>query len=198
MKHRLFVAINPPPEVLDHIGQLQRELDKLKLPIKWNPLDKIHITLAWLGHLPAEEVARMRGIVANTARQFRAHQLQPVAIDTMYQRHEPSLVYLLLADPEGELAALQKELTRKVDEITPQPRQKFLLHITIGWVLKSDPTRVKHTLDEIDKVEMEPWPKFSVTQMTLYESFSTKAGSSYSRMGSFNLGNRVSELAEVS
>lgn len=191
MKHRLFVAIDLPDAVKSEVEKLQLTLDKLRLPVKWELPQKIHLTLSFLGRLADEEASLMRRIIANTAGVFRPHLLQPVALDTLYQRHEPSPVYLLVADREGELTSLQKELTRKFDEITPQPRHKFMPHIVIGRILKSDPTLVKQSMDKLSDVEIEPLPEFEVSQISLYESHLSKAGSSYQRLGSFNLGNKL-------
>ena len=191
MKHRLFVAVDMPDAVKSEVEKLQISLDKLRLPVKWELPQKIHLTLSFLGRLADEEASLMRRIITNTATAFRPHLLQPVALDTLYQRHEPSLVYLLVADREGELTSLQKELTRKFDEITPQPRHKFMPHIVIGRILKSDPTLVKQSMDKLSEVEIEPLPQFEVQKISLYESHLSKSGSSYQRLGSFNLGNKL-------
>ena len=190
MKHRLFVAVDLPGEVKSQIEKLQLTLDKLRLPVKWELPQKVHLTLSFLGRLADEDVNQARRIVANTARIFSPHTLQLVAIGTLYQRHEPSLIYLLVADRSGELTDLQAELARRVDEITPQPQHKFWAHVTIGRVLKSDPTVVKHSLDKLEEVDIDPLVEFEVDKICLYESFLTKAGSSYQRLGSFNLGNK--------
>lgn len=191
MKHRLFAAVDLPDAVKSEVEKLQLTLDKLRLPVKWELPQKIHLTLSFLGRLADEEVNLMRRIIANTTGTFRPHLLQPVALDTLYQRHEPPLVYLLVADREGELTSLQKELTRKFDEITPQPRRKFMPHIVIGRILKSDPTLVKQSMDKLSDVEIEPLPEFEVSQISLYESHLSKAGSNYQKLGSFNLGNKL-------
>ena len=187
MKHRLFVAVDLPGEVKSQIEKLQLTLDKLRLPVKWELPQKVHLTLSFLGRLTDENVNQVRRIVANTARIFSPHKLQLVALGTLYQRHEPSLIYLQVTDRSGELTALQAELARRVDEITPQPQHKFWAHVTIGRVLKSDPTVVKHSLDKLEEVDIDPLAEFEVDKICLYESFLTKAGSSYQRLGSFNL-----------
>ncbi len=117
--------------------------------------------------------------------------LQPVTLETLYQRHEPSLVYLLVADRDGELVSLQKKLSAALDEITPQPRRKFLPHLTIGRVRKSDPTFVKRSLDKLSQVEVEPISQFEVDRVHIYESFLSKSGSSHQRLAGFNLGKRL-------
>jgi len=190
LKHRLFVAVDLPEEVRSEVEKLQLSLDKLHLPVKWELPQKVHLTLSFLGRLTDEGVGQARAVVADTAQMFSAHPLRPITLGTLYQRHEPSLIYLFVTDRTGELAALQKELSGRLDKITPQPHHKFWAHVTIGRILKSGPTVVKQSLDKLEEVDIDPLPEFEVDKICVYESFLSKAGSSYQRLGSFNLGNK--------
>lgn len=189
MKHRLFAAINLPLDVSQKIEKLQLQLDQSHLPISWERTARMHLTLVFMGRLADEDMKRARGMVANVATQFRPHTLKLLGIETLFQRHEPSIVYVPVVDEEGELTLLQQELTRRVDEITPQPRRKFFPHITIGWIKKSDPTSVKQSLDRVNELDINFEVEFMVDKIHLYESFLSRSGSSYSRLESFNLGN---------
>lgn len=189
MKHRLFAAIDLPDQVASRVVRLQTELDKLGVPIVWEKPKQLHLTLVFMGRLPDEDAARVRGMLVNTARAFRSHTLRIGDLDTLYNRHELSILFLQIIDLEGELVSLQKELARRVDEVTPQPRQKFMPHITIGRIRKSDPTQVKHQLDKLADVEIDSLGEFTVDKVHLYESFLSKSGASYIKLASFNLGN---------
>jgi len=189
LKHRLFAAIDLPDQVMSQVAKLQTELDKLGVPIVWEKPKQLHLTLVFMGRLADEDAARVQGMLVNTARTFRSHTLRMGDLDTLYNRHEPSILFLQIIDLEGELVSLQKELARRVDEVTPQPRQKFMPHITIGRVRKSDPTQVKQFLERLSGVEIDSLGKFTVNQVHLYESFLSKSGASHVKLASFNLGN---------
>lgn len=190
MKHRLFVAISIPADVGNQIDLLQRRLDQLRLPVRWEPSHQVHLTLAWLGRLADADVGQVKQMINQVAGSGEPGRLQPVDLGTLYHRHEPAVIYLLLADQDGQVGRLQAELAEVLGQVTPQPRRKFLPHVTIGRVKKSDPTTVKQSLDKLSQVVFTPWPEFAVDQIHLYESFLSKSGSSYARLASFSLGNR--------
>jgi len=198
LKHRVFIAINLPAEVIAEIDKLQLKLDKLRLPIAWELPHKTHLTLNFMGKLEDQDIDKVRRALKQVVTNYPSLQLQPFMFDTLYIRHEPSLIYLLVKDEEGRLGELQKELTTQLDSITPQPGQKFLPHITIGRVKKSDPTFVKQTLDKISAVEIDPLSVFTVEKIDVMESFVSQVGSSFQRLGSISLGKRDEALAEVS
>ncbi len=192
------MAINLPVEVTMEIGQLQLRIDKLKLPINWDLPHKIHMTLNFMGHLEDADIVKVRQIVKQVATGYNPFTLRPVAVDALYIRHEQSVVYLLAQDMDERLGDLQKELTVNLDKLTPQPRQKFLPHITIGRIRKADPTFVKQTIDKLSQVEIDPLSQFAVEKIDVMESLVSKAGSSYQKLGSFTLGNKETVLTEVS
>jgi len=184
------MAIDLPTAVSTQVEKLQLELDKLRLPIKWEKSSKLHLTLAFLGKLDDSDIGQVRRIGREVTRSYAPFRLQPAVLDTLYQRHEPSLVYLLIANKDGDLDVLQKELAKSLSGVTPQPQRKFLAHVTIGRVLKSDPTHVKQSLDKLSDVEIDPLPEFDVWEIGLYESFVTQAGGSFQRVDRFILGNK--------
>lgn len=192
------MAIDLPIETASQIDVLQRQLDSMGLPVSWEPAGKIHLTLVFLGRLPDEEASRVNQVVRSVVGSYMPFSIQPAVLETMYHRHEPSVIYLLIANKDGELFALQRDLAKSLDQITPQPSRKYLPHVTIGKVRKSDPTYVKQVLDKLEQVEAPPLVEFEVTKIHLYESFLSKSGSSFTRLQSFSLGNNRSALADVS
>ena len=62
---RLFVAVRPPPSAVQHAAAAVGEVRPLALGLRWVPPERWHLTLAFYGEVPDDEVDR---VVARTAR----------------------------------------------------------------------------------------------------------------------------------
>lgn len=56
-KHRIFIAINLPLGIKNHLLQYKEKFDYL--PARWTKKENLHITLDFLGYLTDEEIAEL-------------------------------------------------------------------------------------------------------------------------------------------
>lgn len=176
MKHRLFIAIDLAVTTLGEIAALQPQLDKLKLPIIWEKHP--HITLNFLGKADPKAIIPL-------IPPFPSFTLQPLYLDTLYSRHEPTILYLSLAKSE-DLIQLQASISSGISSITPQPR-KFLPHITIARLRRTDPVSTKRFMDLISDFESPQFSPFVVDKIALYESLLSKSGATHRQISQFML-----------
>lgn len=182
MKHRLFLAIDVPSA---RIVALQSKLDGLRLPVIWEKPEKIHLTLNFLGRVSIDQIGGVSRIVKSAAYHFNQFSISLPFLETLYQRHDQTLLYLATSSPD--LAPLQKALCEGFDSIKfPQPR-RFLPHITIGKIKRTDPTTTKRVIDAISNLDYRPLPPFEVDHLTLYESHLSSKGSTYQKQATFRL-----------
>jgi RNA 2',3'-cyclic 3'-phosphodiesterase len=185
LKHRLFVAIDIPTELFSQIHSLQSRIDKLKLPVTWQPQEKIHLTTNFLGDIADETFQSVRNAIKAAIVNTPPFQLTPYFLETLYSRHEPAKIYLAPSGDIDILTALQSQLNFEfaARQLPQQPR--FLPHITIGHLKKADPTTTKSFLDELSRLEFSPLTTFTVDHITLYESLISQAGSHFQRVSTF-------------
>ncbi len=185
MKQRLFLAIELPDNVAKSVLQLQTQLDRLHLPIDWEPEEKLHLTLNFLGKVDDSLLSEISLIVRNRCSETQNFKLIPAFLETLYKRHETSIVYLGLGGDVTELKNLQKDLASAFSQLQFSQSERFLPHITIGKVKKNDPVVTKSVLDTINQQEFTPLPEFAVDHLTLFRSFPAKFDSHYQRVGRF-------------
>lgn len=183
MKHRLFIAVDLPETTKQEIVVLQHKLESLKLPIDWEPKEKLHLTLNFLGRLEDEEFSPVQSALSKAAQSFRNFELQPAFLETLYQRHDQSLIYLGIGGGVDELNQVYKQFASILNSLKNPQAQRYLPHITIGRMQKVDPTSVKAYLDKIEGCEFSPLSSFVVDHFTYYESFVSRLGSTYQRAG---------------
>ncbi|HJZ05688.1 2'-5' RNA ligase [Candidatus Amesbacteria bacterium RIFCSPHIGHO2_01_FULL_48_32] len=185
MKHRLFIALDLPETTLENVVVLQTSLSRLNLPVDWEKPQKMHLTLNFLGRVEEKDIPLVEKTLNRVVSSYPPLTLTPHFLETLYQRHEPSLIYLAASSPE--LLDFQKSLSLSLSKIKfPQPI-RFLPHITIGKLRRQDPALTKRYLGQIDDYEFSPLPKFTVDHITLYESFLSRSGSTYQKKARFML-----------
>lgn len=183
MKHRLFTAIALPESISLEITRLQQDLDKLKLPVVWER--NFHLTLNFLGQVTDSDTGTIKNLISDTTKNLYSYTLLPLYLDTLYSRHDPTVLYLSLSKSE-ELLELQDSLASALSSITPQPR-KFLPHITIGAFKRTDPVTTKHFIDLVSDFATPDFSEILVDKIILYESLPSKAGTTYRQISQFML-----------
>ncbi|KKR92088.1 MAG: 2'-5' RNA ligase [Parcubacteria group bacterium GW2011_GWC1_43_11] len=183
MKHRLFTAITLPEAVSLEIARLQKDLDRLKLPVVWD--NTFHLTLNFLGQVTDSDTGTIKNLISDTTKNFYSFTLQLLYLDTLYSRHDPTILYLTLAKSD-DLIQLQASLSSSFSSITPQPR-KFLPHITIGKFKRTDPVTTKHFIDLVSDFATPEFSEIPVDKIILYESLPSKVGTTYRQISQFML-----------
>lgn len=185
LTHRAFIAIDLPPSARQEVVSLQSRLDKLNLPIICEPPQKLHLTLNFLGRLTDSQLHQVSSQITRVSKKFNSMSIQPVFLESLYRRHDASLIYLSAHHPQ--IVSLQKALSVSLSQISlPQPR-RFLPHITIASLKKLDPITTKKVLGQISELDFSPLSPFEVDHLTLYESLLSRSGSTYQKIRHFML-----------
>lgn len=187
MKHRTFLAVPIPPEVGAKVASLQLELERLKLPVRWEPAEKLHITLNFLGSIDDDKLSEVQRVIPEVATSFNSFSVKPMFLETLYNRHEPSVIYLGLAGDIDQLKELRNDLTSAFNNLKLPQAYRFMPHITIGKMKRTDPTATKSFLDKIQDFEFTPLEPFEVKYINLYKSIVSRMGSTYQVLNTFYL-----------
>lgn len=173
---RLFVAVWPPPEVLDRIAALPRP----SVPgLRWTTVDQWHITLRFLGSVPdAGPVVAALDRAAATGE--RPEVLVGSVVVAEAGPHTGRFGHRILHVPVGglvELAATVVAATAGVGE--PPDDRPFTGHITLARVAKSG------AVDLRPLVGAPFSARWDVTELTLVESRLGAAGARYEVVARF-------------
>ncbi len=123
---RLFLALRPPADVLDAIEEWQRE----QLPgVRILGREQLHVTLAFLGHRPAEELGGIVEALREAAAAAGEIRLTPVRY-----RETRSVGMLVLADDAGRAAALAEDVQERLERLGVYEREarRWLPHLTVA------------------------------------------------------------------
>jgi RNA 2',3'-cyclic 3'-phosphodiesterase len=168
---RLFVAADLPAPVRSALAAFRDAAD----PAIWRPVpdEALHVTLAFLGHLPEDAAGTAAAVLDRAAGpQPRLAVTGPLLLPPRRAR----VLCAALADPDGELAALQQRVSDGLEAAglyTPEKRP-FRAHATVARLRSG----ARSPRDLPDGLAPEPL-EFQVEAVTLYRSHLGRAGARY-------------------
>jgi 2'-5' RNA ligase len=125
---RLFISINLQEEVKSKLSELQQKLKEQFdfLPLKWENVDKLHLTLFFIGETDESNISKIENKLSEI--KFNKITLQTREITTF-----PKVLILKLTNPDKNLFALQEHITEKLNELGFKSVHKhFKPHITLA------------------------------------------------------------------
>lgn len=127
---RAFVAVWPPPAVVDKLGRLERP----PLPgVRWTTPDQWHVTLRFLGEIDGEDIERGKAALAVLGPDGRDQGVTAVGGPAL-ERLTPNVLCLPVAGLD-ELAGAVRRLTAGIG--APVGDRPFLGHLTIARSTRS-------------------------------------------------------------
>jgi len=185
-RHRVFIAINLPPEVKKELAGF---CDKWpELPAKWAEKDNLHITLEFLGDLTDVEIGEVCLAVKEVAKQHSAFSINLNKIVYGPPKKNPPKLVWVNGEKSEELVDLKNELQEYLlEKIAFKPEGKgFIPHITLARILEWEFKRFD--LEERPEVNEDIDLMFSVESIEVMESELKRGGPVYTILESHQLG----------
>jgi 2'-5' RNA ligase len=174
---RLFVAFRLPEETLRHLVSWQQDVLRPPEGVRVVPKENLHVTIAFLGHRPAEEL----DAIAGAAREAAQTGERPVLTPTRYR--ETRSVGMLVFDDEGGLATrIAEDVHERLERLGVHEREqrRWLPHVTVARFRK--PPRLHPPVPELGRV--------ALSDAAVYISKLRRGGAEYEVLESFALGGR--------
>lgn len=177
---RLFVALELPADVVSGLVRWRDDIVSGEPALRSVSPSSLHITLCFLGSLPAttvSDIVSACGAVAElpaaTLTLARAIWLPP---------RRPRVLAVELDDDQARLAAVQSALSDALHAggwYTPEARP-FLAHVTVARVRHRDLVRPR-------ELPLPASAPFAGSRVTVFRSRLSSAGARYERLGSVQL-----------
>ena len=123
---RLFLALRLPDDVLDEVECWQHAQ---LVGVRVVPREHLHVTLAFLGHRPVDELESIVGVLRDAARGAGEIRLTP-----RRYRETRGVGMLVLDDAEGRAALLAEEVQERLEGLGVYRREgrSWLPHLTVA------------------------------------------------------------------
>jgi 2'-5' RNA ligase len=157
---RLFVAVWPPPDVVERLAALERpEIDG----VRWTTPDQWHVTLRFLGELP--DAAAVSSVLCGTRLPAAEAVMGPVA-----QRPSPMLLWL----PVTGLDELAGAVIAATSGLGEPPERQFRGHLTLARARARSPRGALRRLPSLSCAGA-----WGVSDVTVVRSTTGGTGSRY-------------------
>ncbi len=177
---RLFFAIELPSDVRDALGRL-RPKDESR-DYRWVDPALMHVTLAFLGEQPAEQLAVLQTIGAAAANASQRGLLQLGTAGSFGSRRAPRVLWVdLVGDVEG-LLSLQHRLDAALQQAGfAVSEQSFRAHVTLA-------RRREGARGGPPQLSAPPHATFTMAKLTLMQSRLSPRGPTYTAVSEFPIG----------
>lgn len=180
---RIFIAFPLPEMVKQEVENIQKKLQVVdkKLPIHWTDVDKLHLTLEFLGELDEKKIQEVKVILSDIIPHFKPLQFSLTEINAFPNLNFPHVLFVGVGEKTGEGSKLHQRL---VEELKTQGIEtedhEWHPHITLG--------RIKshwHNTDNFFGIKFEKLA-WNTNSVQLIQSARGNANHQYIALESFN------------
>jgi 2'-5' RNA ligase len=132
---RLFVAIAPPPGVLDELDAMAAPLRTARGDLRWTSREAWHVTLAFLGAVDETALARMLPRLERAAHRYPEIRLAFAGAGAFPQAHRANVLWSGLSGDCEALAKLAASVAagaRRAGATPPDKGRGFRPHLTLA------------------------------------------------------------------
>lgn len=187
---RSFIAIELPPETRELLAQI---IDRLKsngsTAAKWVNPEGVHLTLKFLGNVPAARVDEITEAMALACEGIPPFFLETTGLGAFPNLNRVQVIWIGIGGEVDKLKQLQQRMESSLEVIGFSPETRpFSPHLTLARVRQyASPGERLELARLITRIQSETASRFSVNTVNLMKSQLTRAGAIYSRIGSVEL-----------
>ena len=132
---RTFIAVELSDEIKATLAQIQSHLKYSGADVKWIEKDNIHLTLKFLGSVPADKTSEITGTIAEVVRGIIPFQLKIEGLGVFPNLRTVQVAWVGIGGEVEKLKRLQGLIDTSLSRIgfTPESRP-FTPHLTIARI----------------------------------------------------------------
>ena len=183
---RTFIAIELPPAVRQFLSDCQDRLRRASADVKWVRPDLIHLTLVFLGDVPADMQADLEAAVREAAAGFGPIQLQVTGAGRFPPKGLPRVIWIGVSETSGSLMRLQQVAAKATAAFAEKVEDRaYTAHLTLGRVRSGQNARdLVGMLDAMASTG----PAFEAREVTIFRSDLSPQGPTYTPLAKIALG----------
>lgn len=170
---RLFVAAEPPKDVLKELYLALEVLRSKYGGVRWEPASKLHFTLKFLGSVPDSSVPGIETALRKAAARTPLFGARFDGAGCFPSSGKPRVVWVGLELGSDEMVSLQKAVDIELSAIGyDKDKRQFKPHLTVGRI------KSRTRLSSLDSW-VAPVDEFRIDHLVLKKSRLTPQGSFY-------------------
>jgi 2'-5' RNA ligase len=187
---RLFVAISIPERIRREIFRVQQELEPLtpRGAVRWTRPDQIHLTLRFLGDVPAARLEALKESLGAVCRGVRPLRLRAEGIGFFPNDHSPRVIWVGVNEAEGLLVDLQRRIETAARSFTAESSpETFVGHATLGRCKSFRPSDLEKLLAQVRVSQGRAFGEWTAPAVEIIRSQLSPAGALYTVLAALPL-----------
>ena len=185
MSIRTFIALEIPEEPINKILQIKNGVLGESFRAKWEPKEKLHITLKFLGDSTGEIVNSTMNLLDNITREIHRFELTVDKFGVFIKNNDPKIFWIGMK-PNRDLSDFSNRLNRECANFGfEMEKREFKPHITLLRFRGYEDSEKVLSLTKVILPEI----KFYADKVIYFESKLLPSGSVYNPIKSFYLKN---------
>jgi len=188
---RAFVAIELPDEVRRGLAGLREELQRDEHRfVKWVDPDGVHLTLKFLGNVPAGRVTEIARAIEVAAKAVTPFELEVSGLGVFPNLKQVRVLWVGIGGEVDRLKELQRGIDTELAALGfAREDRPFVPHLTLARVRQGASPWERRSLGELfNTAVFEDKYEAKVETVSLMRSELTPAGAIYSRLSEVVLG----------
>jgi len=171
---RLFVALEIPDEVKNNIYTILKSVPEYSAEFKWEPKEKFHLTLKFIGDVPEESLEDIISEI-EFVKDYSAFNCTISKFGFFFRDNNPVILWCNF-ETDDKINSLVNNLnTRLIKFGIDEDKRKFKGHLTLLRIKKSVN---ENFIKSFKEFKFEPI-RFDCNTITLVQSFLNPSGSEY-------------------
>ena len=183
---RLFIAVETPIEIRTQIAAVQAELKQSGADVRWEPEEKFHATLKFLGRTEDSQLPDITSSIEKIAHSAPPLSLRYRNLGCFPSVQTPRVIWVGIEELNGALTSLYGSIESAMEALGfEQESRPFHAHITLGRVK----SKLRHhsLLTRLETITFESKP-VTVREVAIVKSELKPTGSVYVILKSIALG----------
>ncbi len=186
---RTFIALELPEPVRAAVARVQRDLVSSLAGnvVRWTPPEQIHLTLRFLGNVPAAAVPEIEAALQRACVGIAPFALAAAGAGTFPEAGRPRVVWIGL---DGDLASLRR-LAQQIDFETASwgepPDRDFHPHLTLGRVKDARPSEQRRIGQALSRIRVGRLANWQVDYVAFLRSELSSEGAKHTRLSMVTL-----------
>lgn len=148
---RAFIAVDLSPEILERIEQVSLDLRaRMKdVPVRWVPVENIHLTLKFLGNVSTSNLEILKDILGKVVSSHSECDISVGGIGAFPKPHNPRVIWVGMEIPQ-ELVTLQHNIEIETARLGySREYRPFSPHLTFGRVSRNASAQDVHAIAKV-------------------------------------------------
>ena len=188
---RSFIAIELPDEAKEGLARLRNELQRNEHGfVKWVDPGGIHVTLKFLGNIPAGQVAEITGAIGEATQGISPFHLEISGLGAFPSVRQPRVLWVGVGGETDKLSRLQQNVDSALASLGfAREERPFAPHLTLARVREGTSGPERRSFSELlGSATFENKYPVEVEAVKLMRSELTRAGAIYSSLSVVRLG----------